>query len=69
MQCAELRTDSKCSMRWLDAPYPNGANQALPGVLRGSCSATSGVPSDVENNSGSASVTYSNIKVGTIGST
>ncbi|KAI0065698.1 cellulase [Artomyces pyxidatus] len=64
-----LWDDYAASMLWLDSAYPTTANASAPGVLRGSCATTSGVPAQVESQYGSASVTYSNIKYGDIGST
>lgn len=61
--------DHTAQMLWLDAPYPPTKQASAPGVTRGTCSATSGAPTDVEKNSASASVTYSNIKWGPINST
>ena len=61
--------DYAAEMRWLDAPYPADDATTKPGVVRGTCAADSGVPATVESDSGSASVTYSNIKFGAIGST
>lgn len=61
--------DHTANMLWLDAPYPPTKSPSTPGVSRGSCSASSGVPADVEANSPGASVTYSNIKWGPINST
>ncbi|KZP29337.1 carbohydrate-binding module family 1 protein [Athelia psychrophila] len=61
--------DYAVNMLWLDSDYPTTADATTPGVARGTCATTSGVPADVEKNSASASVTYSNIKVGPIGST
>lgn len=62
-----LWDDHQAQMLWLDSTYPVGSTK--PGAARGSCSTTSGAPKDVEANSPNASVTYSNIKVGDIGST
>jgi len=62
-----LWDDHNSNMLWLDSTYP--ATKTAVGGPRGTCSATSGTPSDVEGNSGSASVVYSNIKVGAINST
>jgi cellulose 1,4-beta-cellobiosidase len=59
--------DYSAGMLWLDGTYPVGGSG--PGVVRGTCDATSGLPSNVESQHGDASVTFSNIKVGTIGST
>ncbi|RDW75272.1 glucanase-4 [Coleophoma cylindrospora] len=61
--------DHAANMLWLDSDYPTTKNASTPGVSRGSCASTSGVPSDVESASGSATVTYSNIKWGAINST
>jgi cellulose 1,4-beta-cellobiosidase len=54
-------------MLWLDSTYPVGSTAA--GSARGTCSSTSGVPSDVESTAGSSKVIYSNIKFGAINST
>jgi cellulose 1,4-beta-cellobiosidase len=54
--------DHYANMLWLDSTYPTTA--ANPGAPRGTCDVTSGVPANVESKSPSASVTYSNIKVG-----
>ncbi|KAJ6476502.1 exoglucanase-like protein 1 precursor [Mycena vitilis] len=61
--------DHAANMLWLDAPYPPNKSPSAPGVTRGSCSASSGAPKDVESASANAQVVYSNIKVGPIGST
>jgi len=62
-----LWDDHKVNMLWLDSTYPVGGTD--PGDARGSCSPDSGKPDDVEKNSPDASVTFSNIRVGEIGST
>jgi len=62
-----LWDDHYANMLWLDSTYPVGATN--PGSARGSCAATSGVPSDIETNAGNSNVIFSNIKFGTIGST
>ncbi|THH28669.1 hypothetical protein EUX98_g5512 [Antrodiella citrinella] len=61
--------DYAANMLWLDSDYPADATAASPGVARGSCATTSGVPSDVESSAANAAVTFSNIKFGPIGST
>ncbi|PSR72764.1 hypothetical protein PHLCEN_2v11363 [Hermanssonia centrifuga] len=61
--------DHAASMMWLDSDYPTDKAATSPGVARGTCSATSGVPATVESASASASVTFSNIKFGDLGST
>ncbi|KAH8697947.1 Exoglucanase 1 [Talaromyces proteolyticus] len=64
-----LWDDHSADMLWLDSTYPTNETASTPGAARGSCSTSSGVPSDVESNNASASVTYSNIKFGPINST
>lgn len=61
--------DHAVNMLWLDSNYPTTADASKPGIARGTCATTSGKPTDVEANSPNASVTYSNIKFGDIGST
>jgi len=61
--------DYAAQMLWLDAPYPPDAALTEPGVVRGTCPADSGVPSEVEAQSPGSSVTFSNIKFGALGST
>ncbi|KYQ92394.1 glycoside hydrolase family 7 protein [Tieghemostelium lacteum] len=64
-----LWDDYFADMLWLDSSYPVNGTTTQPGVLRGPCSTTSGVPADVESKYPDAYVIYSNIKVGPIGST
>ena len=64
-----LWDDHDVHMLWLDSDYPLNKSTSTPGVARGTCATTSGAPKDVEGNHPDASVTYSNIKVGEIGST
>ncbi|KAH0610735.1 uncharacterized protein H6S33_011162 [Morchella sextelata] len=61
--------DHAAQMLWLDSAYPLDKDASAPGVKRGTCATTSGVPADVEANNADAQVTYSNIKFGDIGST
>ncbi|KAI0361439.1 cellobiohydrolaseI [Trametes cingulata] len=61
--------DHAAGMLWLDSDYPTDVPATNPGVSRGPCSATSGDPATIENSEANASVTFSNIKVGPIGST
>lgn len=56
-------------MLWLDSNYPLDKDASEPGVARGTCSADSGDPDTVESEHASASVTFSNIRFGPIGST
>jgi cellulose 1,4-beta-cellobiosidase len=61
--------DHAANMLWLDSSYPLDKDSSTPGVARGACPTDSGKPTDVEKNSPNASVIYSNIKFGPIGST
>ncbi|KAG8720209.1 Exoglucanase 1 [Ceratobasidium sp. 395] len=61
--------DHAANMLWLDSNYPTSGSASTPGIARGTCATTSGTPTDVETNSPNASVTYSNIRFGDIGST
>lgn len=61
--------DHAVNMLWLDSTYPTDANPSSPGVARGSCATTSGVPATVEAESPDAQVVFSNIRFGDIGST
>jgi len=64
-----LWDDHDVHMLWLDSNYPTSASASTPGISRGPCATTSGVPTDVESNYPNAHVIYSNIKYGAIGST
>jgi cellulose 1,4-beta-cellobiosidase len=64
-----LWDDHAAEMLWLDSNYPTDADPSKPGIARGTCDADSGDPKTVESQHGSASVTFSNIKYGPIGST
>jgi len=64
-----LWDDYYADMLWLDSSYPTTASPSTPGVARGTCATTSGVPATVEADSPNSSVTYSNIKFGSINST
>lgn len=61
--------DHDVGMLWLDSNYPLDKDPSTPGVARGTCSADSGDPETVESQHPDATVIYSNIKVGPIGST
>ncbi|KAG6823535.1 hypothetical protein H0H92_009880 [Tricholoma furcatifolium] len=56
-------------MLWLDSDYPTNASTTKPGVARGTCATTSGVPATVESEYPNSSVTYSNIRFGDLNST
>jgi len=64
-----LWDDHEAHMLWLDSNYPTTADASKPGVARGTCPTTSGVPADVESQHPDASVKFSNIKWGTLNST
>ena len=61
--------DHEAKMLWLDSDYPTDADPSKPGISRGPGATTSGEPEDVESQSPDATVIYSNIKFGPIGST
>ncbi|TDL22747.1 cellulase [Rickenella mellea] len=61
--------DYTAQMLWLDSDYPTTSPATTPGVARGPCATTSGAPPQVESQSPGASVTFSNIRWGDIGST
>ena len=61
--------DFEARMLWLDAlTYPENAPPG-PGVARGPCATTTGVPSDVIAQNPGATVVYSKITVAPIGTT
>ncbi|KAL7285504.1 hypothetical protein ACG7TL_000605 [Trametes sanguinea] len=61
--------DHEAQMLWLDSDYPLDKDPSTPGVSRGPCPTSSGKPTDVESQSPDATVVFSNIKFGPIGST
>ncbi|KAI0797478.1 cellulase [Abortiporus biennis] len=61
--------DYAADMLWLDSNYPTDGDPTKPGIARGTCDATSGTPATVESAHPDASVIFSNIKFGDIGST
>jgi len=63
-----LWDDFQCRMLWLDSDMGKG-DHSTPGVARGPCETTSGLPADVRAKYPDASTTYSNIMYGEIGST
>jgi cellulose 1,4-beta-cellobiosidase len=64
-----LWDDYTAQMLWLDSLYPINGTATKPGIARGACATTSGVPSVVEAQYPNAYVKYGNIKYGDIGST
>ncbi|KAG6809058.1 hypothetical protein H0H92_001761 [Tricholoma furcatifolium] len=64
-----LWDDYAVDMLWLDSDYPTNASATTPGVARGTCATTSGVPATVESEYPNSSVVYSNIRFGDLNST
>ncbi|ETM99769.1 hypothetical protein PPTG_18588 [Phytophthora nicotianae INRA-310] len=64
-----LWTDSAAYCLWLDSDYPVTADVSDPGVARGTCATTTGVPDDVISEQPDATVVFSNIRFGDIGTT
>jgi len=64
-----LWDDHAAHMLWLDSNYPNTSVPTTPGVARGACPITSGVPSQVESQYPNSNVKFMNIRYGDIGST
>ncbi|KAF8335802.1 cellobiohydrolase 1 [Cantharellus anzutake] len=64
-----LWDDYDADMHWLDSTYPTDADPTKPGVVRGTCTTTSGQPADVESSAASAYAVYSNIRFGPHNST
>ncbi|KAJ8093487.1 Esterase/lipase/thioesterase [Marasmius tenuissimus] len=61
--------DHEANMLWLDSNYPLDKSPSTPGVARGTCATDSGKPDVLESRYPDATVSFSNIKVGPIGST
>ncbi|KIN02410.1 carbohydrate-binding module family 1 protein [Oidiodendron maius Zn] len=64
-----LWDDYYANMLWLDSDYPTNETSSTPGVARGTCSTSSGVPATVEAQNANSYVIYSDIRVGPINST
>jgi cellulose 1,4-beta-cellobiosidase len=65
-----LWDDHYANMLWLDSKFPIDADcDTNPNSCRGSCSILSGVPADVETSIPNATVHFSGIKYGRIGTT
>jgi cellulose 1,4-beta-cellobiosidase len=62
-----LWDDHSVNMLWLDSTYPTDSTKL--GAARGTCATDSGKPEDVEKNSPDATVVFSDIRFGPIGST
>ena len=63
-----LWDDSAAHMLWLDSQDPPDESADKPGVSRGSCTTTSGVPNDVRAQHPHATVKFSNIKLSKLSS-
>jgi cellulose 1,4-beta-cellobiosidase len=61
--------DHTANMLWLDSDYPTTKAATVPGVARGTCATSSGVPATVEGSVPNSQVIYSNIKFGDLNST
>jgi len=64
-----LWDDYTARMLWLDSDYPLDKPANAPGVARGSCATTTGVPAEVQAKYPNAYVVFSNIRSGPHGST
>lgn len=64
-----LWDDSLANMLWLDSDDPADADPSKPGVSRGPCKTTTGKPEYLRAKYPSASVKFSDVKFGSIGST
>jgi len=65
-----LWDDSQVNMLWLDAAFPADQPRSTPGVARGPCPGDhTSTPQWLRDNKADSHVTFSDIKVGTIGST
>jgi len=65
-----LWDDSQVNMLWLDATYPTDVPPSTPGVLRGPCpGGRNSEPEYLRKTTPDSQVSFSQIKVGTIGST
>ncbi|KAH8152778.1 uncharacterized protein LAJ45_03003 [Morchella importuna] len=61
--------DHAAHMLWLDSSYPLDKSSSTPGVKRGECATTTGVPSEIEASAPNSSVKFSNIKWGALNTT
>lgn len=64
-----LWDDSLANMLWLDSNYPTNGPPSTPGVARGPCSTTTGKPEYLRAKYPTASVQYTRLAFGAIGST
>ena len=64
-----LWDDGAAHMLWLDSDYPLDRDTSKAGVARGPCAKDSGAPDDVRAKHPDATVAFSNIRYGPLGST
>ncbi|KAG8903234.1 hypothetical protein FRC01_009284, partial [Tulasnella sp. 417] len=64
-----LKDDPEGHFLWLDSNYPSTSPATQPGVARGTCPTSSGSLADLQVIGVESSVTFSNIRIGTLGST
>ena len=64
-----LWDDKATEMRWLDSAFPPDDSASRLGVMRGPCDGSTSSPLYLRSHSQSATVKYTNIKYGEIGST
>uniref|UniRef100_M4BUX1 cellulose 1,4-beta-cellobiosidase (non-reducing end) n=1 Tax=Hyaloperonospora arabidopsidis (strain Emoy2) TaxID=559515 RepID=M4BUX1_HYAAE len=64
-----LWADHAAQCLWLDSDYPVTAAKSKPGVSRGTCATTSGVPDEVIAKQAESTVKFTNIRIGDIGTT
>merc|ERR1712060_755519 len=64
-----LWDDAQTQMDWLDSATTADGPITKPGVVRGPCSTAAGAPSAIRSAHGDATVKYTNLKYGEIGST
>nr|AGM37865.1 family 7 cellobiohydrolase [Chelura terebrans] len=63
-----LWDDHYAHMLWLDSSYPTEDDPSTPGVARGPCPTDGGDPAVIEQENPGATVTFSNVQIGPIGS-
>jgi cellulose 1,4-beta-cellobiosidase len=56
-------------MLWLESNYPTDGDASKPGVARGTCATDSGDPTKLIDSNPDATVSFSNVRWGPIGST
>ncbi|KAG9029228.1 hypothetical protein FS837_003605, partial [Tulasnella sp. UAMH 9824] len=64
-----ITDDQDRNLQWLDGVWPQDQDPSVPGVKRGSCDASSGDVNETRASRPNASVTFSNVRIGAIGST